>query len=1166
MRGHLFTGRPYDAFTMEWQPVGAGMIAGPERSAFARPRRAPRPLQTGTVIAVVCAVLLAWASAIVARDADPALGIRPGSPVAHSAPSLLWSLPAALRPVVSSTVAAEQPRFAVTALGDERWSASGGGVVSRFGRGGVTVAAAGGALTMSVESVGVGSRLMPLGSVVPVARQNRIVYRRGAVSEWYRNGPLGLEQGFTLRGRPGMGAGPLTIMERVSGGLVPRQSGAQVTFARSTDGPALLRYGSLSAVDASGRALPARLRIARGLLQLRVDEAGARYPVTIDPMVQQGPKLVPSDPTGAPGAGGSVAVSADGNTAIVGGGQDNNSAGAAWVFVRSGSTWTQEGPKLIPSGQSSTASLAFGSGVALSADGNTALIGASGEANEKGAAWIFTRSGSSWTQSSSMLTPSDENGQALFGEHVALSADGNTALIAGRGDNNGTGAAWVFTDSGSGWAQQGPKLTAPGGSGDFASAVALSGDGTTALIGQISNQGGGGAWAFVRSGSTWTAQVPQLTPSDASGHADFGWSVALSGDGNTAMVGGPFDNNLAGAAWVFTRSATTWSQQGAKLTPDDATPGGQNNDGEDFGISVSLAGDGSSGVIGGSGDRGGVGAAWVFTQASPTWTQLGPKLVAADASGAAGFGESVALSNDGGTAIFGGPGDNGGIGAAWAFPIDTVPPAAFDLVAPADGSQNLPPQPTFSWNATTDTGSGVDHYELWIDSAEDQSVPISACSNGLCTVTADTVLAQGAHTWLVKAIDADGNVRTSASAGFTVDAAPPTAVTNSAPADGARIDDATPTLEWTAASDGGSGLGGYRVLIDGAQSGGDLPSSATSYTPPSALADGPHSWQVVAFDQAGNTQPGPTSHFTVDTAAPHAEITANDAQPAAGATVSFDASGSSDPEGAPITDYSWDPEGTGTFTSSGTTPTLQHSYTSPGTYSAAVRVTNSVGLTSTATVTVNVEPTPPSGNVGVLINSGDYATDDPDVQVGLVWPGGTSQALISNNGGFGASGNATTLPLSPQIAWTLEQTGADRLPKTVYVRFLGGPGDLSLITFTDSIILDEQAPTVQSAVLVSSAQRGHAASLARVKSRLSRYTIRLAARDRIVGVCAAAVSSRRGGGTAIPIRSCHRRGILHLSRTLHIKSSKAPRYVRVRNSAGKWSGWRKLVTPVTRRG
>jgi hypothetical protein len=114
------------------------------------------------------------------------------------------------------------------------------------------------------------------------------------------------------------------------------------------------------------------------------------------------------------------------------------------VFTRSGSTWTQQGPKLT--GAEEVGAGRFGSSVALSSDGNTALIGGSND-NGVGAAWTFTRSGTTWTQQCGKLTGAGEVGNGLFGHGVALSSPGTTALIGGGADNGGIGAAWVFVNA-----------------------------------------------------------------------------------------------------------------------------------------------------------------------------------------------------------------------------------------------------------------------------------------------------------------------------------------------------------------------------------------------------------------------------------------------------------------------------------------------------------------------------------------------------------------------------------------------------------------------------------------------------------------------------------------------------------------------------------------------
>jgi hypothetical protein len=171
---------------------------------------------------------------------------------------------------------------------------------------------------------------------------------------------------------------------------------------------------------------------------------------------------------------------------------------------------------------------------------------------------------------------------------------------------------------------------------------------------------------LTRSAGVWTQQGSKLVGSGAVGAAEQGYSVAVSADGNTAIVGGFGDNSYAGAAWVYTRAAGIWNQQGGKLVGTDAIGNAQQ------GFSVALSADGNTAIVGGHTDnsRGGnnAGAAWVFTRSAGVWTQQGSKLVGTGgAGGNAQQGWSVAVSADGNTAVVGGVTDNAGIGAVWVF-------------------------------------------------------------------------------------------------------------------------------------------------------------------------------------------------------------------------------------------------------------------------------------------------------------------------------------------------------------------------------------------------------------------------------------------------------------------------------------------------------------------
>jgi hypothetical protein len=380
------------------------------------------------------------------------------------------------------------------------------------------------------------------------------------------------------------------------------------------------------------------------------------------PIIQQGNKLVGSGASGASGQGLSVAISADGITAIVGGYNDNTGTGAAWIYTRSGTTWTQQGSKLIGTG--ATGKAGQGVKVALSADGNTAIVGGYGDNSLTGAVWIYTRSVGVWTQQGNKLVGTGNSGASQQGRSVSLSADGNTALVGGYADNANAGAVWVYTRSGGTWSQQGSKLVGTGATGKAqqGQSACLSADGNTAMVGGIyDNTNIGAVWVFTGSSGTWTQQGSKLIGTGGTTAAYQGGSACLSADGNIAMVGGFGDNSNAGAVWVYTRSGSTWTQQGSKLVGTGGSSIARQ------GTSLSISADGNTAIVSGYTDNSNTGACWVFTKSSGTWTQRGSKILGTGAIGSAQQGATVSLSADGKFAIEGGFADNSSIGAAWMF-------------------------------------------------------------------------------------------------------------------------------------------------------------------------------------------------------------------------------------------------------------------------------------------------------------------------------------------------------------------------------------------------------------------------------------------------------------------------------------------------------------------
>jgi hypothetical protein len=336
-------------------------------------------------------------------------------------------------------------------------------------------------------------------------------------------------------------------------------------------------------------------------------------------------------------------------------------AGAAYVFARSGASWAQQAKLTAADG---AANEDFGVSVAVS--GDTALVGAIFDSDpgssDLGAAYVFVRSGTAWTQQAK-LEPPDGISDDQFGTWVALSGD--TAVIGAVHHfvaGARTGAAYVFVRSGATWTQQ-AELTAADGADDdqLGAAVAVAGDTVAVGAASAGPAHAGAVYMFVRSGTTWTQQA-RLISADGAALDHFGTSIALSGD--TAVIGASGNDQAgpdAGAAYVFVRSGTAWAQQ-AKLTAADGAGS------DSFGASVALAGD--TALIGSEFNSqlgAAAGAAYVFARSGTSWSQQ-TKLTAADGAAVDFFGASVALSGD--SAVIGAPGRDdlgSSSGAAYVF-------------------------------------------------------------------------------------------------------------------------------------------------------------------------------------------------------------------------------------------------------------------------------------------------------------------------------------------------------------------------------------------------------------------------------------------------------------------------------------------------------------------
>ncbi|MBL8695050.1 MAG: FG-GAP repeat protein [Planctomycetes bacterium] len=509
------------------------------------------------------------------------------------------------------------------------------------------------------------------------------------IDEWYLNEAVGLEHGFTLRNKPEGVDETVLLQFSIRGALVPTSSDGRTVHFSTREGEAALRYGGLMVVDAVGQALDARMSTRDGGLRIEFNDSAAVYPVTVDPVVQiayvKASNTNPSDDFGH-------AVAMSGNTMVVtaryeasaatgvNGNQADNSkplAGAAYVFVRNGGVWSQQAYLKASNTDSGDE---FGWSADIS--GDTIVIGAYAEdsaakgvngdgsnnsADFAGAAYVFTRTGTTWAQQAYLKASNTEPGDifgtsvAVFGDTIVVGAPGEDSAATGvNGDQTAdtlpsAGAAYVFIRSGSTWTQQAYlKASNTQNLDQFGYAVDISGD--TAIVGaylEDSNATGingnqsdngaldaGAAYVFVRVGGSW-AQQAYLKASNTDADDWFGYRLAVSH--NTAVIsshredsnavgvnGNGADNSTlnSGAVYVFVRSGGVWSQQ-AYLKASNT----QSSD--EFGWSVAVSGDvvvvgavgEDSNAVGINGNQvnnsyADAGAAYVFSRAAGVWSQL----------------------------------------------------------------------------------------------------------------------------------------------------------------------------------------------------------------------------------------------------------------------------------------------------------------------------------------------------------------------------------------------------------------------------------------------------------------------------------------------------------------------------------------------------------------
>lgn len=553
----------------------------------------------------------------------------------HPVPATHWMPPALRAAFIHSVQSRADARFHFSERGSQATASHPGqDLETTIARGRVVLARHGGRAPIGISLVHVNG-----GAVDEPTRHShgaRTELRRGTVTEWYVHGPLGLEQGFTVARAQVPNDGSLTLGLRVEAAGY-RSNLSQDGVLVLTDGARTVTARALFAHDATGRELPSHMTFAGGILQVHVDATSAVYPVVVDPVWSEEDQLYASDAVANQNFGHAVAISGD--TALIGTPKDDEEgylAGAAYVFTRSGTVWTEQTKLFAPDaliGES------FGAAVALS--GDTAVVSANMD-YPHGSVHVFVRSGTTWTHQRKFIPAANTMGSD-YG--CALAISGDTLVVgmcrAGAGAAE-AGAAYVYQRTGVTWASQGRLTEAVVvAEGYFGKSVAVSGD--TIVVGAPGLFGGnartGCAYVFTRTMGTWTQQA-RLTGSDSQLSDEFGIGVAV--DGDTVLVGAYFNDGeglAAGAAYVFVRESSAWTEQ-QRLVALDARATGL------FGYRVAL--EGNRALITGYGDAmygASGGAAYIFARVGDTWSQE-TRLVSSQQTSGDRFGLAAAFSGN----------------------------------------------------------------------------------------------------------------------------------------------------------------------------------------------------------------------------------------------------------------------------------------------------------------------------------------------------------------------------------------------------------------------------------------------------------------------------------------------------------------------------------------
>ena len=599
------------------------------------------------------------------------------------AASAVHSLPLAARGVVSATLGREEKGYDIVGL---RASNPAQDFQTSFSAGGATITAGAARLQLGIDGYGPPGALRAIPGAQPHASANRVTYSHGAVTEWYVNGPLGLEQGFDVSAPPAGGSARIALAVRLGGDMRARlaQGGLLFTGRGST-----LRYGDLLARDAHGRVLPASLRLSGGRALIEVDARGAAYPLDIDPFTSKA-ELRAGDETADSGFG--VAVAISGSTLVVGADTHERDTGAAYVFTTTnGWSSATQAAELT----ANPSNYFFGETVAISENESTIVVGAGH------AAYVFVKPGGGWaaeanqTQTSKLAAPGES--PQLDDTSVATTSDGKTVVLGvpGQTINENTpeasvdqGALFVYTEPSGGWKEAPPSASSISASDGkekdlFGWATAISANGSTIVTGAPaegfgSNAPTGRAYILTKPAAGWSDTsgigTVEVKPSNLTAGARFGTSVASSETGGDIAVGAPGFYYNTGVGFVFVQPAGGW---GGSIKTAVLRGFGE------IGDSIAISSNGQRVVTGAQGyeEQGGESDGRLFVYGEPAGGWSGREPIGDESATPAGaignglIGSSAALS--GTTIVTGAPGEGvESAGRGYLFTLPTFTPSA----------------------------------------------------------------------------------------------------------------------------------------------------------------------------------------------------------------------------------------------------------------------------------------------------------------------------------------------------------------------------------------------------------------------------------------------------------------------------------------------------------